>query len=180
MKHSTRLIAAGALLVAGLPMASMAQVPVTVSVNVQGSCAVSTPTNAAYGAFTPAAASTNLTWTGSVVLRCSKGATPFVAVSYGTNAGATTQRAMSLGADLLNYAVQKPTLSSTDFTVCPGFGAGTPWGDTGSGTGRLDASAAFATNGGNSTINLCVQATITDTMGAGLYSDVVQVSVALL
>jgi spore coat protein U-like protein len=179
MKHSIRLVSAGALLAAGLPMAAMAQTPVTVSVNVQGSCAVSTPTNAAYGNFTPAAASTNLDWTGSVVLRCNKGATPFVAVSYGNNASGT-QRRMANGTDLLSYAIQKPTLAGTNFTTCPAFGAGTAWGDSGSGAGRLDASAAFTANGGNSTINLCVQSTITDVMGTGLYSDVVQVSVALL
>src|SRR5512137_3162128 len=109
MKHSIRLVSAGALLAAGLPMAAMAQTPVTVSVNVQGSCAVSTPTNAAYGNFTPAAASTNLTWTGSVVLRCNKGATPFVAVSYGNNASGT-QRRMANGTDVLSYAIQKPSL----------------------------------------------------------------------
>jgi spore coat protein U-like protein len=180
MKHSIRLISAGALLAAGLPMAAMAQVPVTVSVNVQGSCAVSTPTNAAYGAFTPAAASTNLDWTGSVVLRCNKGATPFVAVSYGNNAVGTQRQMKTAGTDLIAYSIQKPSLSGTNFTTCPAFGAGTAWGDAASGTGRLDASAAFSAAGGNSTINLCVQATITDVMGTGLYSDVVQVSVALL
>jgi hypothetical protein len=84
------------------------------------------------------------------------------------------------GTDLIAYAIQKPTISGANFTTCPAFGAGTAWGDAASGTGRLDASAAFSASGGNSTINLCVQATVTDVMGTGLYSDVVQVSVALL
>ena len=180
MKNSLRLISAGALLAAGLPTSAMAQVAVTVSVNVQGSCAVSTPSNAAYGLFTPAAASTNLTWTGSVVLRCNKGATPFVAVSYGDNAVGSQRQMKTAGGDLIAYAVQKPAIAGTNFTTCPAFGAGTAWGDAASGTGRLDASAAFSLGGGNSTVNLCVQATVTDLMGTGLYSDVVQVSVALL
>jgi spore coat protein U-like protein len=178
MKHSLRLISAGALLAAGLPMTAMAQVAVNVSVNVQGSCAVSTPGDAAYGTFAPVAASTNLSWTGSVVLRCNKGATPFVAVSYGNNASGT-QRQMANGTELIGYAIQKPTLAGTNFTTCPAFGAGSAWGDSASGANRLDASAAFSANGGNSTINLCVQATVTDVMALGAYSDQVQVSVAL-
>lgn len=180
MKHSIRLVSAGALLAAGLPMAAMAQTPVTVSVNVQGSCAVSTPSDAALGNYTPAAASNNVTWTGSVVLRCNKGATPFVAVSYGNNAVGTQRQMKTAGTDLIAYSIQKPTLAGTNFTTCPAFGGGTAWGDSGSAAGRLDASAAFTASGGNSTISLCVQATITDVMGTGLYSDVVQVSVALL
>ena len=176
MKHSLRLISAGALLAASLPMTAMAQVAVNVSVNVQGSCAVSTPGDAAYGNFAPVAASTNLSWTGSVVLRCNKGATPFVAVSYGNNASGT-QRRMANGTELIGYAIQKPSLAGTDFSTCPTFGAGSAWGA--SGADRLDASAAFSANGGNSTINLCVQATVTDVMALGAYSDQVQVSVAL-
>jgi spore coat protein U-like protein len=179
MKHSLRCISAGALLAAGLPMASMAQVPVTVSVNVQGSCAVSTPTNAVYGNFTSFAASTTVAWQGSVVLRCNKNATPFVAVNYGNNADGTQRRMQSASGDLIGYSILKPTISGTDFTTCPAIGAGSVWGDSASGTGRLDASGAFTASGGNSTINLCVQATITDVMATGLYSDVVQVSVAL-
>ena len=179
MKHQLRLISAGALLAAGLPMAAMAQVPVTVSVNVQGSCAVSTPVNAAYGNFTPAAASTNLDWTGSVTLRCNKGATPFVAVSYGSNPSGTQRRMLNANGDTLNYAIQKPSLSGANFSSCPAFNAGSAWGDSASGTGRLDASGAFSTAGGNSVISLCVQATMTDVMAQGLWSDVVQVSVAL-
>jgi hypothetical protein len=86
---------------------------------------------------------------------------------------------MANGTDLINYAIQKPSIAGANFTTCPAFGAGTAWGDSASGAGRLDASAAFSANGGNSTINLCVQATITDVMAQGGYSDQVQVSVAL-
>jgi hypothetical protein len=43
----------------------------------------------------------------------------------------------------------------------------------------LDASAGFSASGGSRTVNLCVQSTITDVLATGMFSDQVQVSVAL-
>jgi hypothetical protein len=113
-----------------------------------------------------------------VTLRCNKGATPFVAVNPGQHA-VTGQRYMlnANAVDTLAYAIKKPTISGSAFTTCPAFGAGTDWTDTG--TGRLDASAGFSASGGSRTVKLCVQSTITDVLATGLFSDQVQVSVAL-
>jgi spore coat protein U-like protein len=175
MNKSFRLMAAGALVTLAMPMAAWAQVAVNVSVNVQGSCAVSAPVDAARGNFTPTQTSQTIAWTGAVTLRCNAGASPQVAVNLGQNAGAGTQRFMVKGSDQLAYAIYKPTLNGTDFTTCPAAGvAGTPWGFAG--TDRLAASGAFAT-GGDRTVNLCVQATITDVMPIGSYTDQVLVSV---
>ena len=46
------------------------------------------------------------------------------------------------------YAVKQPTISGTNYTVCPAFGAGTAW----TSASTLNASAAFAASGGNRTV----------------------------
>ena len=52
MSKFNRVFAAGVLL-AGLPMAAMAQVNVNVQVTVQGNCSVSAPSNANFGSQAP-------------------------------------------------------------------------------------------------------------------------------
>jgi spore coat protein U-like protein len=171
MKRILRLAAAGALLALGLPLSAQAQVNVNVQVQVQGTCSLSAPSDANFGAQSPTGA-TNLTTTGSVTLTCNRGALPLVEVNNGGNFDVL--RRMTDGTNFVSYAVMQPTISGTNFTTCPAFGAGSPFG---TGTDRLDASAAFASTGGPRTVNLCFQTTVDQNTAVATYSDTVQVSV---
>lgn len=173
MKASIRLIGAAALLAAGLLPAAMAQTSQNVQVQVQvsGSCSLTAPSNANFGNQTPTAA-TNLTANGSVTLRCNAGAAPVLAVGNGGNFSAT-RRMSDGGTNFVAYSVKQPTLSGSDYTVCPGFGAGTDW----SAASTLDASAAFSSSGGNRTVNVCFQTTVDENTPIATYTDTVAVSV---
>ena len=89
--------------------------------------AAEVPSRDTFGAQTPLVA-TNLTVEGQVTLRCNAGAAPVLAVNDGANFSGT--RRMSDGGGTpkyVAYAVKQPTISGTDFTTCPAFGAGTAW-----------------------------------------------------
>ena len=178
MSKFNRIFAA-ALLLAGLPMAAMAQVNVNVQVQVVGNCSVSAPSNANFGSQGPLV-STNYTATGSVTLTCNRGATPFVAVDNGGNFSGT--RRMSDGggpAVFVGYAVKKSTIDgSNNFSVCPAFGGGSAWGSAAA--ARLDAAAAFVATGGPRTVNLCFETTLDQNTPIATYTDTVQVSVTLI
>jgi spore coat protein U-like protein len=178
MSKFNRVLAAGVLL-AGLPMAAMAQVNVNVQVQVVGNCSVSAPAPANFGSQGPLA-STNYTANGSVTLTCNRGATPFVAVGDGLHVSGA-QRRMSDGGGTpvyVNYNIQKPTISGTDYITCPGFGAGTDWGSAGG--ARLAAAAAFVATGGPRDVYVCFQTTLDQNTPIATYTDTVQVSVTLL
>ena len=169
---TTRLLAAG-LLVMGLPMAAMAQVAQNVNVQVQvnGSCNLTAPVDANFGAQTPLVA-TNLTASGAVTLRCNAGALPVLSVGNGNNFSGG--RRMTDGTNFVAYSVKQPTISGTNYTVCPAFGGGTDWS---TGLNALSASAAFTASGGNRTVNLCFQTTVDQNTPVATYTDTVQVSV---
>lgn len=178
MSKFNRVFVAG-LLLAGLPMAAKAQVNVNVQVQVVGNCSVSAPSNANFGSQGPLVL-TNYTASGSVTLTCNRGATPFVAVNDGLHVN-VAQRRMSDGGGTpvyVNYNIQKPTISGTDYITCPGFGAGTDWGSAGG--ARLDAAAAFVATGGPRTVNVCFQTTLDQNTPIATYTDTVQVSVTLI
>jgi spore coat protein U-like protein len=177
MSKFIRVLAAGVLL-AGLPMAVLAQVNMTVQVQVVGNCSVSALSNANFNSQGPLA-STNYTANGSVTLTCNRGATPFVSVGNGLDPSGA-QRRMSTGGGTplyVNYNVQKPTISGTDYTTCPGFGSGTDWGSAGG--ARLDAAPAFLATGGPRTVNVCFQTTLDQNTPIATYTDTVQVTVTL-
>jgi spore coat protein U-like protein len=175
-----RLIAAGASLAAGLPMAALAQpapVNVTVSVTVQSACSALTSTQQAnFGTHTPTA-STPVTAEGIVTLTCNRGAAPLISVSTGANPTVGGVRRMLNGvANLISYDIRQPTLSGGEYTSCA-IG-NTLW----DGATTLAASSAFAATGGPKQVKLCAYATLdADTLGsqAGLvYSDTVSVSIS--
>jgi spore coat protein U-like protein len=172
MKRLFRLVYVGALLAVGIPLSALAQVTQNVQVQVQvnGSCSVTVPVNANFGPQTPLVA-TNLTTTGQVTLRCNAGAAPVLAVNNGGNFSGT--RRMAGGGNFVAYAVKQPTISGTDYTVCPAFGAGTAW-TSGS---TLNASAAFAASGGNRTVSVCFETTVDENTAGATYTDTVAVSV---
>jgi spore coat protein U-like protein len=172
MVKAIRLCLAGALLAIGIPLTAQAQVSVNVQVQVQGTCNVSVPVDADFGARTPLAA-TPLTTTGSVTLTCNRGALPLVAVGDGNHFSGT--RRMSDGTNFVGYAIKQPTISGTnEYTVCPSFGGGSAFG---SGANRLNASAAFSGSGGPRAVSLCFETTVDQNTPVATYTDTVQVSV---
>jgi spore coat protein U-like protein len=175
MNKLHRVVAAAALLAAGIPLGALAQVSqnVQVQVQVQGNCTVMAPSNANFGAQTPLV-TTNLTVEGQVTLRCNAGAAPVLAVNDGGNFSGT--RRMSDGGgtpQYVAYAVKQPTISGTDYTVCPAFGGGTAW----TSASTLNASAAFASSGGNRTVRVCFETTVDENTALATYTDTVAVSV---
>jgi spore coat protein U-like protein len=168
-----RLIAAGALLTAGLPMAALAQVDVNVQVTVVGNCSLSAPANANFGSVGPLT-STNYTATGAVTLTCNRGAVPVVAVNNGLNFSGTRRMADAGPTNYVGYLVKQPTISGVNFTVCPAFGGGSAFGDGGD---ALTATAAFSASGGARTVNLCFETTLDQDTPIAVYTDTVQVSV---
>jgi spore coat protein U-like protein len=170
-----RGVAAAALLAAGIPLGALAQATQNVQVQVQvnGSCSVTVPLNASFGTQTPLT-TTNLVAEGQVTLRCNAGAAPVLAVNDGGNFSST--RRMSDGGGTpkyVAYAVKQPTISGTNFTVCPAFGGGTAW----TSVTTLDASAAFASSGGNRTVRVCFETTVDENTALATYTDTVAVSV---
>lgn len=172
MTKFNRVLAA-AVLLAGIPLGAVAQVTqnVQVSVQVNGNCTVTAPSNAAFAPQTPLAP-TNITAFGQVNLRCNAGAAPVLSVSDGGNFSGTRQ--MSDGTNFVAYAVKQPTISGTDYTVCPAYGAGTAW----TLLSTLNASAAFASSGGTRTVRVCFETTVNENTPVATYTDTVAVSVS--
>lgn len=168
-----RIFLAGALLAVGLPFAAQAQVNVNVQVTVAQACSVSAPVNANFGTQTPLTTTTLIT-AGSVTLTCNRGAAPLVSVGDG-NYFSTTRRMKDSGTNYIAYDIKQPTLSGSDYTACPAYGAGSAFGSTGG--DRLSASGAFSGSGGPRTVNLCFQTSINESTPLATYSDTVQVSV---
>ena len=172
MSKFNRVLAA-AVLLAGLPIAALAQQNVTVQVTVVGNCTLSAPANANFGSQGPLA-STNYTATGSVTLTCNRGAAPVVAVNNGLNFSGTRRMADAGPTNFVGYAIKQPTISGVNFTVCPPFGGGSVFG---AGGDALTATAAFSANGGPRTVNLCFETTLTENTPVATYNDTVEVSV---
>jgi spore coat protein U-like protein len=172
MKRLCRLVFVGALLAVGIPLSALAQVTQNVQVQVQvnGNCTVTAPSNATFAPQTPLT-TTNIVAQGQVTLRCNSGAAPVLAVDNGGNFSVT--RRMAAGGNFVAYAVKQPTISGTDYTVCPAFGAGTAW----TLASTLNASAAFAASGGNRTVRVCFETTVDENTPLATYTDTVAVSV---
>lgn len=175
MKNFIRLIVVGALLALGLPLTAQAQVNVNVQVQVNGTCSVSAPVNADFGAQAPTVV-TNLTTTGTVTLTCNRGALPVVAVNNGNNYSGTRRMAGGTPTGYVGYSIKRPALSGANYTSCPAFGGGSDWGST-AGTDTLNASATFTGSGGPRTVNLCFQTTVDQNTAVATYTDTVEVSV---
>ena len=174
MNRLCRVLSAVALLAAGIPLSALAQVSqnVQVQVQVQGNCIVTAPSNANFGLQGPVA-STNLTATGQVTLTCNRGAAPVLAVNDGNNFSVTRRMANGGATAFVAYAVKQPTISGTDYTVCPAFGAGTAW----TSATTLNASAAFVATGGPRTVTVCFETTVDQNTVIATYTDTVAVSV---
>ena len=171
MNNKFRLIAAGALLAAGLPTGAYAQVtsPQTTTLNVSATvasiCQLSAPGNIAFGnvqAGTPANAS------GSVTVTCNKGATvTATTTSLNNSAG---QKRMQLGSsgEFLNYTVWQPDLAN--LTGCAS--TQNDW------NAALALTSLWTTAGGPKQIPVCATTTPVNTNPSGVYTDTLTVSIS--
>jgi spore coat protein U-like protein len=165
MKNTIRLIAAAALLAAGLPLAASAQT-ISISASVASQCNIGNAT-VALGALT--LLSGTIYDTGNTIsLTCNKGATVVVALNNGANASGTQKR-MTNGTDFINYNFSQPTLPlAAAGNTCPGT-PGTEW----NGTNTIAGTPMFAASGGPRSIPLCVSVPTPQFPGSGAYTDTV-------
>ena len=112
---------------------------------------------------------TNLTATGQVTLTCNRGAVPLLAVNNGNNFTTTRRMANGGATAFVDYVVKQPTISGTNYTVCPAYGAGTVW----TSASTLNASAAFAASGGPRTVSVCFETTVDENTVIATYTDTV-------
>lgn len=166
-----RLIAAGAVLAAGVPTAVFAQVTtpqtttLTVSATVASVCQLSAPSNISFGSIQ---AGTTANASGSVTVTCNKGAT-VAATTTSANVTAGTQKRMLLGTtDYLNYQVWQPDLAALGGCAA----AKTDW------TGSLSMTSLFTASGGPRVIPVCASTTPDNSHPAGTYNDTLTVSVS--
>jgi spore coat protein U-like protein len=165
MKNALRLIAAGALLAAGLPLTASAQT-ITINATVNSQCNIGNAT-VNLGPIT-LAAQTDSTGT-SISLTCNKGATVSVALNNGVNASGTQKR-MQRGAtgDYLDYSITVPGISGVT-TTCPAL-PGTSW----DATNTFAATNLYTASGGPRSVLLCVSVPSGQfSVGAGSYTDTV-------
>ena len=169
MNHrKLRGLAVGATLAFGAT-AAFAQVtsPQTATLNVSATvasvCQLSAPSDISFGSVQ---AGVTANAAGSVTIACNKGATVSASV---TSANALlTQKRMQLGPDYLDYQVWQPDLAAP--ATCAA--SQTDW------TGSLGMSSLWAANGGPRIIAICATTTPSNALPAGLYTDVLTVSVS--
>jgi spore coat protein U-like protein len=166
MNKAIRLLAAGALLAAGVPLSAMAQT-ITITASVASQCNLNSPT-VALGALT--LISGTITNTGmNLVLTCNKGATVSVALSDGGNFSGGSKRMSNGGGEFINYNISRPTLPLVAVgNTCPAL-PGTEW----DGTNTVAGTPMFSASGGPRSIPLCVSVPTPQFPGAGSFSDTV-------
>jgi spore coat protein U-like protein len=163
MNKAIRLVAAGALLAAGLPLTAIAQT-ITINASVASQCNIGNAT-VNLGPLNLAVQTNNIGT--NVVLTCNRGATVAVALNNGANPSGTQKR-LNLGTDFINYNITVPTISGTT-TSCPAL-PGTEW----NGTNTLAASSMFSASGGPRNLALCVSVPAGQfDVGVGAYADTV-------
>jgi len=165
MKNSIRLLAAGALLAAGLPLTAGAQT-ITINATVNSQCSIGNAT-VNLGALNLAVQTDNIA--NSISLTCNKGATVVMSLNNGANASGTQKR-MQRGAtgDFLNYSISVPGISGVT-TTCPAL-PGTSW----DATNTFTATNLYTASGGPRSVLLCVSVPSGQfSVGAGAYTDTV-------
>jgi spore coat protein U-like protein len=149
MKNALRLISAGALLAAGLPLTASAQT-ITINATVNSQCNIGNAT-VTMGALNLLSGTVTNTGT-NISLTCNKGATVSVALNNGANPSGTQKRLTSVTAtDTFNYNITVPNIVSGSAT-CPGVLPGTEW----NATGTFVATTLYGASGGPRNIPLCV------------------------
>jgi spore coat protein U-like protein len=166
MNKAIRLIAAGALLAAGMPLTAMAQT-ITITATVNSQCNVNSPT-VALGALTLLSGTIANTGT-NLILTCNKGATVSVALNDGLNFAAGSKRMSNGSGDFINYNISQPNLPlAAAGNTCPAL-PGTEW----NAANPVAGTPMFAASGGPRSIPLCVSVPTPQFPGAGSFSDTV-------
>jgi spore coat protein U-like protein len=169
MKSTLRLlvVSAGLVLFAGHAAAqsSPQTANLTVTAAVAANCSVST-TALDFGSYNPLSATT-MTGAGQILLRCTRGTVPTVALDNGANASGTVRR-MRNGTDFLSYALMQPT-SNAAGAGCPAAGAGTAW--------TTGFALTAAPSSAQRTYNVCGQLAGAQDVPAGTYTDTVVATV---
>jgi spore coat protein U-like protein len=167
MKKSLRLVSAGALLAAGLPLSALAQT-ITINATVNSQCNIGNAT-VNLGALTLLSGTINNTGT-NITLTCNRGATVSVALNDGANATGTQKRLLSTTAtDTINYNLTVPNIVAGS-AVCPGALPGTEW----NAANTFAATTLYSASGGPRTIPMCVSVPTPQYSGTGAdYTDTV-------
>jgi spore coat protein U-like protein len=171
MKSKIRLMAAGALLAAVVPIGASAQVTspqlttLNVSATVASICQLSAPGNISFGSVQPGATANAQ---GSVTVTCNKGAT-VSATAFSLNVSGSQKR-MQIGAtgEYLNYTVWQPDLAALGACAA----TQTDW------TGTLTMTSLWSAAGGPKVIPICATTSPTNTNAPGIYNDTLTISVA--
>jgi spore coat protein U-like protein len=173
MKNSTHVLAAAALLAAGLPLAASAQTAtITINATVNSQCNFA---NVVVPAFAINALDTTTTSNiGTTLgLTCNKGATVTIAMNDGSNSVAAGAKRLKKAAvaEFINYNLSKPVLPlAAAGNTCPGALPGTEWGSTST---AVDASTMFTASGGVRNIPLCISVPGSQDPSTGSWQDVV-------
>jgi spore coat protein U-like protein len=165
-KHLMHVLAAAMAAASMGAHAGSTSTNVGVTTTVIANCTV-TSAPIAFGNYDSLSA-TPATATGSLVLTCSQGATPSIAVGLGGNA-AGSQRNMSDGTNMLPYSVLRPTSNAAGASCA---GAVTDYPDTAPGF-ALTAAPSTAPR----TFNLCGSIAPGLSVPIGSYSDTVLATV---
>jgi spore coat protein U-like protein len=175
LRLSTRSAAATAAaavaLIAAAPAAAQTSASLAVTAAVSSNCTIAT-TPVAFGSYDPLSAA-NVTATGTVRVRCTRGAIPTVALDVGSHASGSIRR-MADGAStpsFLAYELKKPTANSVG-AGCPAFGAGSVW-STGAGAMAFTAAPSSAVR----IYNVCGELAGGQDVPAGSYTDSVLATV---
>ena len=173
MKISIRLIAAGALLVGGLPLTASAQT-ITITATVNSQCNMAANQTAALGIVPGQITSTFTPTAPTVSLTCNKGATVSLGVGNGANfSGGSKRLASAAASDFINYNLTQPTIAIGSAS-CPGALPGTEW------VGVISVSPLFQSTGGPKTIPICVSMPATQYPGTATdYQDVLSVTLTV-
>jgi spore coat protein U-like protein len=165
MNKVIRLIAAGALLAAGVPLSAMAQT-ITITATVNSQCNIGNAT-VAFGVLNLLSGS--ITNTGqNIVLTCNRNATVVVALNDGLNFSGGKRMSNGSG-DFINYNISRPNLPlAAAGNTCPAL-PGTEW----NAANTVAGTPMFAASGGPRDIPLCVSVPTPQFPGAGSFSDTV-------
>jgi spore coat protein U-like protein len=145
MQKSRILIGALALLFAGLAQAAQTGSTISVTASVQTNCRISSTGTVAFVNYDPTS-TTDLTASGAVNFKCTKGTSANVTLDAGANSTGTApnkQRNLTDGTNTLSYNLLKPTAVGASQTCTT-----TAWGDgtTASGTGFATSTTTGTTD----------------------------------
>ncbi len=162
---------------AGLAHAGTNTGSLSVTASVAQTCVVSTTSTLAFGAYDPvvANASTALTGTGSVSIKCTKGSTGItIDMSAGANASGNQRRMIgaTTPTDLLNYSITQPATASPYNCA----GGTTVWGSTVGGSVYTPTGVTWSASSAQA-FSVCGSVPAAQNVSAQSYSDTVTVTV---